>query len=429
MPTFATALLQGLKDHGAREIFGIPGDFALPFFKVIEESGILPLYTLSHEPAVGFAADAAARYRAEPRRRGRHLRRRRLQHRQRGRRRLCRAVAAGRDLGRAGRGASASSGFLLHHQARRSTPRSRVFQEITCDQARLDDPATAPAEIARVLRSAPRALAAGLYRNPARHGRRAVRAGAGRCRRPRPMPRRSPPAPTRCWSACARRSARRSWSTSRCAATASRTRSRSWRGGSAIPVVTSFMGRGLLSTAGDVRCSAPISAPAGDPRASPSGRAARTRCCCSASSCPTPTSRVSRRKHRPAPHDAGDRPRRCGSATTSIPTCRSTRWSMRCSSARTAGARAPAAAARRRLSARAQGRRRADRAVRHRARRSTTCSTGTARCRSPADIGDCLFTAMEIEHDRAGRARLLRRHGLRRAGRHRRCGRRPAGGR
>src|SRR4051812_50022832 len=62
MPTLATALLRGLKDHGAREIFGIPGDFVLPFFKVIEESGILPHYTLSHEPAVGFAADAAARY-------------------------------------------------------------------------------------------------------------------------------------------------------------------------------------------------------------------------------------------------------------------------------------------------------------------------------------------------------------------------------
>jgi thiamine pyrophosphate-dependent acetolactate synthase large subunit-like protein len=60
----ATSLLQGLKDHGAREIFGIPGDFVLPFFKVIEESGILPYYTLSHEPGVGFAADAAARYHA-----------------------------------------------------------------------------------------------------------------------------------------------------------------------------------------------------------------------------------------------------------------------------------------------------------------------------------------------------------------------------
>ena len=35
----ATSLLQGLKDHGDREIFGIPGDFVLPFFKVIEDSG------------------------------------------------------------------------------------------------------------------------------------------------------------------------------------------------------------------------------------------------------------------------------------------------------------------------------------------------------------------------------------------------------
>ena len=62
----ATALLHGLKDYGAAEIFGIPGDFALPFFKVIEESGILPLYTLTHEPGVGFAADAAARFHYRP---------------------------------------------------------------------------------------------------------------------------------------------------------------------------------------------------------------------------------------------------------------------------------------------------------------------------------------------------------------------------
>src|SRR6201991_2339707 len=62
MPTLAHALLTALKDHGAREIFGIPGDFVLPLFKVIEESNILPSFTLSHEPACGFAADAAARY-------------------------------------------------------------------------------------------------------------------------------------------------------------------------------------------------------------------------------------------------------------------------------------------------------------------------------------------------------------------------------
>ena len=58
----AEALLQALGRAGAREIFGIPGDFALPLFEVIERSAELPLYTLSHEPAVGFAADAAARF-------------------------------------------------------------------------------------------------------------------------------------------------------------------------------------------------------------------------------------------------------------------------------------------------------------------------------------------------------------------------------
>ncbi|MBS0397568.1 MAG: indolepyruvate/phenylpyruvate decarboxylase, partial [Proteobacteria bacterium] len=60
------SLLHGLKDHGVQLIFGIPGDFALPYFRIIESSGILPLYTLSHEPGVGFAADAAARMQCAP---------------------------------------------------------------------------------------------------------------------------------------------------------------------------------------------------------------------------------------------------------------------------------------------------------------------------------------------------------------------------
>jgi indolepyruvate decarboxylase len=50
-----------LRDRGATEVLGIPGDFVLPFFRVMEESGVLPLHTLSHEPAVDFAAYAAGR--------------------------------------------------------------------------------------------------------------------------------------------------------------------------------------------------------------------------------------------------------------------------------------------------------------------------------------------------------------------------------
>lgn len=45
--TLADRLLATLRDHGARAVFGIPGDFALPLFKIIERSGILPLHTLT----------------------------------------------------------------------------------------------------------------------------------------------------------------------------------------------------------------------------------------------------------------------------------------------------------------------------------------------------------------------------------------------
>ena len=136
-----------------REIFGIPGDFVLPLFKAIEESGVLPHYTLSHEPAVGFAADAAARYCSG----------------------LGAAVvtygAGAFNLVNAIAGAYAerspvvviagapgarerASGFVLHHQARTIDTQLNVYREITCDQAVLADSATAPQEIARVLRNA-----------------------------------------------------------------------------------------------------------------------------------------------------------------------------------------------------------------------------------------------------------------------------------
>src|SRR6202030_1598809 len=122
-------------------------------FKVIEESNILPSFTLSHEPAVGFAADAAARYHGG----------------------LGVAVvtygAGGLNIVNSIAGAYAerspvvviagapgarerTSGFLLHHQARTVDTQLAVFREITCDQAVLTDPITAPVQIARVLRSA-----------------------------------------------------------------------------------------------------------------------------------------------------------------------------------------------------------------------------------------------------------------------------------
>jgi indolepyruvate decarboxylase len=144
------SLLHALKRHGATQIFGIPGDFALPYFRIIESSGILPLITLSHEPGVGFAADAAARiqgglgvaavtYGA-------------------GALNMVNAVAAAFAeksplvvlSGGPGRGESAS-GLLLHHQAKTLDSQFQIFREITCEQVRLDDAARAPADIARAL--------------------------------------------------------------------------------------------------------------------------------------------------------------------------------------------------------------------------------------------------------------------------------------
>ncbi len=148
----AEHLLKALKAYGVKEIFGIPGDFALPLFKVIEESNILPLYTLSHEPAVGFAADAAARFHTRP---------------------SVAAVTYGAGAlnmvnpvaaayaekspvivisGGPGR-ADKSTGLLVHHQARQLNSQVQVYKEVTCDQVVLEDVGQAPAQIARALRN------------------------------------------------------------------------------------------------------------------------------------------------------------------------------------------------------------------------------------------------------------------------------------
>ncbi len=144
-------LLTALKDYGAREIFGIPGDFVIPFFKIMEDTNILPFYTFSHEPAVGFAADSASRYH----------------------------TGLGVAVVTYGAGAFNSvnaiacayaekspvviisgapgteedkAGYLLHHQAKTLDSQFNVFKEITCAQLILNDEKIAAEEIARVLK-------------------------------------------------------------------------------------------------------------------------------------------------------------------------------------------------------------------------------------------------------------------------------------
>jgi indolepyruvate decarboxylase len=145
-------LLDSLKQHGAREMFGIPGDFVLGFFQQAIKADILPLYTLSHEPAVGFAADASARY---------HTRLGvAVVTYGAGALNMVNAVAASYAekvplvviSGAPGAG-ERRNGYLLHHQARTLDSQMAIFREISCDQVVLDNAERAPADIARVLRS------------------------------------------------------------------------------------------------------------------------------------------------------------------------------------------------------------------------------------------------------------------------------------
>jgi indolepyruvate decarboxylase len=175
-----------------------PGDFALPYFRIIEQSGILPLYTLSHEPGVGFAADASARiqgglgvaavtYGA-------------------GALNMVNAVAAAYAeksplvvlSGGPGKGES-RSGLLLHHQAKtldsqfRSSRRSPATRcGSTTRRARRPT--------SRACWQLPAPLGAGVHRDPARHGAEPCAPVCAR-RRARSMPMRWPPAWTRSWRA------------------------------------------------------------------------------------------------------------------------------------------------------------------------------------------------------------------------------------
>lgn len=146
----AEALLQGLADHGVQQLFGIPGDFALPLFEATRAWGRLPLRTLSHEPAVGFAADAAARIGCAPAAT--------LVTYGAGALNMLNAVASAYAeqvplvVVSGAPGTHEGRGLLkLHHQVKTLDSQLAIFREVTCDQTRLDDPRRAPEELARVL--------------------------------------------------------------------------------------------------------------------------------------------------------------------------------------------------------------------------------------------------------------------------------------
>jgi indolepyruvate decarboxylase len=141
-------LIQRLQDYGVRDVFGIPGDFVLQFYGMLEESPLRVIGTTS-EACAGYAADGYARingvgcvcvtYCV-------------------GGLSLCNAVAGAYAekspviviSGAPGMGERRADP-LLHHRVRDFHTQRDVFEKITIASASLEDELTAFREIDRVL--------------------------------------------------------------------------------------------------------------------------------------------------------------------------------------------------------------------------------------------------------------------------------------
>jgi indolepyruvate decarboxylase len=141
-------LIRRLQDFGVRDIFGIPGDYVLAFYAMLEASPIR-LVGCTREDCAGFAADAYARlngigavcvtYSV-------------------GGLSLCNSIAGAYAEKSPVVVISGAPGVrerynnpLLHHRVKDFHTQAEVFRKICCAEAELDDPHTALREIDRVL--------------------------------------------------------------------------------------------------------------------------------------------------------------------------------------------------------------------------------------------------------------------------------------
>ncbi len=151
--TIGTYLIERLGEMGLRHVFGIPGDYVLGLYKILESSPI-DLVGVTREDCAGFAADAYARIH--------------------GLGAVCVTyTVGGLSCANSIAGAyaekspvvvlSGSPGVserahnpLLHHKVKGFETQFEVFQKITVDAAVVHDPATACGEIDRLLSAAMR---------------------------------------------------------------------------------------------------------------------------------------------------------------------------------------------------------------------------------------------------------------------------------
>ncbi|MCG6157144.1 alpha-keto acid decarboxylase family protein [Rubinisphaera margarita] len=153
VPSIGSYLIAKLQDSGIRDVFGIPGDFVLNFYSLLEESPIRVIGT-TREDCAGYAADAYARVN--------------------GMGAVCVTYCVGGlSLCNSIAGAyaekspvvviSGAPGMeerrndpLLHHRVRDFQTQREVFEKITVATASLDDPLTAFREIDRCFAAAAR---------------------------------------------------------------------------------------------------------------------------------------------------------------------------------------------------------------------------------------------------------------------------------
>ena len=162
-------LFDQLWKEGVRHIFGIPGDFVLNLYEALEDDGRFQLVRLSHEPAVGFAADGAARITS-------------------GLAVCCVTYGAGGlnlinpvacayaeespliiITGGPGR-LEKRRAIPIHHEVKSFESQLKIYREVTEYAAILDDPLTAAFHISQGDRGGSENQAAGLPRDPPRHG-------------------------------------------------------------------------------------------------------------------------------------------------------------------------------------------------------------------------------------------------------------------
>ena len=147
-PTVGSFLFDYLHKLGVTHVFGIPGDFALPIFRRMQQSPLKTI-TMTHEPSVGFAADGYARIH--------------------GLGVACVTYCVG-GLNMLNSVACAyaekspvlvisggpspkdrTKDILIHHKVRTFDTQQRIYAEVICANAVLLDPETAAVEIMRVV--------------------------------------------------------------------------------------------------------------------------------------------------------------------------------------------------------------------------------------------------------------------------------------